>query len=292
MEIVIASGKGGTGKTFLVSNLSYYLAQERREGVIAVDADVEAPDLLLTLGGGVVKEIWSEDFFGLKLPVIDYNVCQKCWRCIDACEFDALIKTEKGPILIPEKCEGLGTCGIVCPSGAISFKERKIGKLFSAYTRFGVEVITGDLDVGCGNSGRLVYELKRKAYERKREEGKEFLIVDAAPGIGCPVIASLRGADRLVIVLEPTYQSLKGAKRLLEVAYCFGIETLGVLNKIDLNPEFVSIAKRELKIPIIGNIDYDSKVVEAYTSMRPLLEMYPESKISMELREIFEVILK
>jgi len=283
VEVVVASGKGGTGKTFISSNLSYFL-RERGVGVVSVDADVEAPDLLLALGG-VEEILWREKFKGQTVE-IDYDTCVKCGACIGVCRFNALKMGDRGPIVDYALCEGFGTCMLVCPTASISSKSVKRGELYAARSKSGVLVVTGDLDVGEKNSGLLVYNLKSRA----REYNAEVLVVDAAPGIGCPVISSLAGANLLVVVVEPSPQSVKGASRLLELAEKLKIESLAVLNKYDLNLGFAEKIEKNLGCEVIGRVGYDEKVVESYTSMVPLLKMYPEAQISKNLVEIFEKI--
>ena len=285
-EIVVASGKGGTGKTFIASNLAYFLAKSNHN-VIAIDADVEAPDLLLALGGakGI---LWKNEYYGAEVPIIDYKRCMKCWKCIEACKFEALRKGKRGPIVDYNSCEGLGVCGLVCPVDAISFKPRRTGLLYAAYSSLDILIITGELDLGGKNSGRLVYELKRKAYDLGKKLDVGYLIVDAAPGIGCPVISSLVGASLLIIVVEPTPQSIKGAQRLLTLAKLLDIRSVLVLNKYDLNPGYLGKAASLLGVPVLGKIRYDEMVVSAYTSMTPILMLAPGSAVSRELKTTFE----
>ncbi|RLE68541.1 MAG: ATPase, partial [Thermoprotei archaeon] len=178
MEVVVASGKGGTGKTFVSSNLSLYL-EDRCEKVIGVDADVEAPDLLIALGGAR-RILWEEDFYGSKLPIVDYSKCIRCWKCVRACEFSAMSVGVRGPVVDRYKCEGLGTCALVCPVGAISLEDVHTGVIYAAESSSGITVITGDLDLGQGSSGRLVYEIKEKAYKLAGDLRARYRVVDAA----------------------------------------------------------------------------------------------------------------
>jgi len=286
-EIAVASGKGGTGKTFIASNLAYFLSKEEGLKVVAVDADVEAPDLILALGG-VKKVLSSSHFYGSQIPQIDYHKCIKCWRCVEACKFNALFKDKEGPKVIPELCEGLGTCALVCPVGAITFKEVKTGAIISAISAEGIPVITGELELGSENSGRLVYELR----ERAQKLHPDLNIIDSAPGIGCPVISSIVGVNLLVEVIEPTPQSLKGALRLFETAKSLGIKTFAIINKYDLNPDFTRKIENEADVEIIGKIEYNESVVKSYTSMTPLLKFEPNSRVANELRKIFKVIME
>ena len=287
MEIVVASGKGGTGKTFVASNLCVYLKRDLSEEVVAVDADVEAPDLLMALGGST-REVAREEFYGSYMPAIDMSICFNCGRCAEVCEFDAIHMAPEGPVVDYSKCEGLGTCAVVCSVKAITLIEDKTGDIYASETPFGITVVTGDLELGKGNSGRLVYELKERAYRIASERGVEFRVVDAAPGIGCPVVSSIAGSDLLITVVEPTPQSLKGSFRLLEVAKTLGIKTVAIINKYNLNPGFTAEVEKKLGVEVLGYVPYDDAVVEAYTSAVPLLEYSPGSKASEALVKCFD----
>ena len=288
MEVVVASGKGGTGKTFVSSNLSLYL-EDRCEKVIGVDADVEAPDLLIALGGAR-RILWEEDFYGSKLPIVDYSKCIRCWKCVRACEFSAMSVGVRGPVVDRYKCEGLGTCALVCPVGAISLEDVHTGVIYAAESNSGITVITGDLDLGQGSSGRLVYEIKEKAYKLAGDLRARYRVVDAAPGIGCPVVSSIAGSDLLIVVVEPTPQSIKGAKRLLKVAEILNVESVALVNKYDLEPDTTRGIAEDLGVEVIGLIPYDEEVVRSYTLMQPLLLHNPDSKAARALLEAFNTV--
>jgi len=288
-EIVVASGKGGTGKTFISSNFSYFL-NKKGFNVLAVDADVEAPDLILALGD--VKEILYEENFEGQVIDIDYSKCLRCGACVETCRFNALSMSDEGPVVDYNFCEGFGTCALVCPVQAIYLKPAKRGRIFAAISNTGIPVVTGDLDIGEKNSGLLVYRIRELAKEYSFKFNARLIVIDAAPGIGCPVISSLVGARLLVIVVEPTPQSLKGAMRLKELADKLNIQSLAVINKYNLNPSFTRTIVDALNVEILGKIGYDDKVVESYTLMKPILETYPESKISSNLETIFKRILE
>ncbi|ABL78396.1 nucleotide-binding protein [Thermofilum pendens] len=283
MEVVVASGKGGTGKTFFSSNLAVYLRD--RGGCVAADADVEAPDFLLALGGAR-RVLWREEFRGVRRPVVDYSACVKCWACVDACQFNAIRRGPEGPVVDYDRCEGLGTCAFVCPAGAIGFAEERAGEIYAAETEHGVTVVTGDLELGGGASGRLVYELKERA-RRLSSGAARYVVVDAAPGIGCPVVSSVAGADLLVVVVEPTPQSAKGAARLLEVAGALRVKAVAVVNKYDLNPSYAARLEGELGVDVAGRIPYDEAVARSYAEMKPLIVAYPSSKAARALLDVF-----
>lgn len=289
IEIVVASGKGGTGKTFISSNFSYFL-NKKGFNVLAVDADVEAPDLILALGD--VKKILYEENFEGQVVDIDYSKCLRCGACVETCRFNALSMSDEGPVVDYNFCEGFGTCALVCPVQAIYLKPAKRGRIFAAISNTGIPVVTGDLDIGEKNSGLLVYRIRELAKEYSFKFNARLIVIDAAPGIGCPVISSLVGARLLVIVVEPTPQSLKGAMRLKELADKLNIQSLAVINKYNLNPSFTRTIVDALNVEILGKIGYDDKVVESYTLMKPILEAYPKSEISSNLETIFNRILE
>jgi len=289
-EIVVASGKGGTGKTFIASNLAYFL-NNFVDNVLAIDADVEAPDLLIALGD-MKKIIYKSAYYGSEVPIVDYKRCIRCWRCKEACKFDAIFKGDKGPIIDYDRCEGLGVCSLVCPSGAIRFKPRKTGEIIVGYSTYDIPVITGELELGGRNSGRLVYELKKRAYELTSKLNASYIVVDAAPGIGCPVVSSLAGADIVVVVVEPSPQSVKGARRLINLANELNVTPLLILNKYDLYPGYSEKIPHLLNIKTLGRISYSEIVVNAYTSMVPVLKLSIDSEISQELIACFNKLLE
>lgn len=288
-EIVIASGKGGTGKTFIASNLAYYIRHNVSSNVLCVDADVEAPDLIIALGG--IKSIELKNpFKGAKVPIVNHSLCNLCGKCLEVCRYNAL-KIENDRIVVDyEKCEGFGACAIFCPNKAISLQEKEIGDIIIAKSKEDIIVITGDLYVGYGNSGRLVYEIKRIAREYSLKQAYEYIIVDAAAGIGCPIISSIVDADLLIIVIEPTLQSMKGAKRLRTIAKSLNLDYVAIINKYDLNYDFTKEIEKEFHV--IGKIPYDENVIIAYTSMCPILKLNSNSKASKSLLSTFKELEK
>jgi len=287
-EIVIASGKGGTGKTFISSNLSYFLLKNGFN-ILSVDADVEAPDLLLALGG-VKKKIFHEDFYG-NIVDIDYSKCIGCGLCEDVCRFNAISIKNGLPRIDYNSCEGFGACMLVCPVKAISMKKIRRGNIFIAISNENIPIVTGDLDVGERNSGLLVYRLRNIARKYALEKGLNIVVIDAAPGIGCPVVSSIVGANLLIIVIEPTSQSLKGAKRLLNLSKKLGLNIVSIINKYDLNQTFSKKIEKNNELNVIGKIGYDENVVKAYSLMTPFLKLYPEDSVSKNLIKVFYKIL-
>jgi len=286
LEIVVASGKGGTGKTFISSNFSYFL-KVNGFSLASADADVEAPDLLLSLGGAG-KIIAERKYFGSMIPIVNYDRCIGCGRCVEACKFNAIEMDGGKPKINYEKCEGYGVCSIVCPVKAIDMRERLTGKIVVVESVEGVPIVTGDLIPGGANSGRLVYEVKSTL--RRYFPENDFYIVDSAPGIGCPVISSISGADLLLVVVEPIPQSLNGAVRLINVAESLNVKWIMLLNKFDINVDFSSKIIDEYDV--IGSIPYDLDVVKSYTMMTPLLKFNPDSKAAKSLVNVFEKVLE
>ena len=290
MEIAVASGKGGTGKTFLASNLTIFLERELG-GAVAVDADVEAPDLAIALGG--VDEVLSRrEVWESAKASIDYEKCTGCLKCHDACMFDAIVVEGAKPRIIEEYCEGCGACRLVCSAKAIEIREALTGYLSVIKTVGGIYAVMGDLEVGGRNTGHIVYMVREEARKLAEKLGKKFIVIDSAPGIGCPVVSSLSGADILIVVVEPIPQSLQGAKRVLEVAEAFRLRSYLVLNKYDLNEEFSKRIPEELGLEVLGRIPYDEEVVESYTMMNPIILSDPGGRVGGALKEIFENLIE
>ncbi len=291
LEIAVASGKGGTGKTFIASNLILFFEKNDLGGAIGVDADVEAPDLALALGGEEKVILKREVRESVKASV-NYDLCDGCLECLKVCNFDAIILEGSKPKIINEFCEGCGACSIICPRKAIMLRETVTGWLSIVETASGVRIVKGDLEIGGRNTGHVVYMARNEAKKLAEEAGKRFIIVDCAPGIGCPVVSSLSGADYLLLVVEPTPQSLQGAKRILEIAKAFKIKSYCILNKYDLNEEFSRKIPEELGLEAIGKIPYDEKVVESYTMMKPIMLSEADGKIKQALDELFEEFIR
>ena len=287
MEIAVASGKGGTGKTFITSNLAILFDREEG-GAVAVDADVEAPDLALALGGER-RVLWKREIWESAKASIDYNLCDGCGKCFEVCAFDAII-FEKGskPTIIREFCEGCTACMKVCPRNAIMIEKTRTGQLSAVETLYGINVVTGDLEVGGRNSGEIVFTAREEAKKLAEKIGKRTILIDCAPGIGCPVVSSLSGADLLLLVVEPIPQSLQGAKRILKLAESFRLKTYCILNKYDLNEEYSEKIPEELGLEMIGKIPYDESVVESYTMMRPIVVDSGENPVKTSLINLFE----
>ncbi len=284
IEIAVASGKGGTGKTFLASNLLYYMYTH---GIPAagLDADVEEPDLAISLGG---RARCLEEFVcrGARVARIDHSKCIACRTCVDVCRFRAIRIENSTPVVDEDECSGCGLCEILCPSKAIDMVETELGNIRRVITGSGIEIVEAELIRG-GSSGKLVYEAK--TYARTVYRDRKALVVDVAAGIGCPVISAIAGADLLVVVVEPMPQSMQGAERLIEMARAMSIRCVAVVNRFDL---YGSKPREIANVEVIGYIPFDPRVVESYYRMKPILAYAPTSSASRALIEVIEHIIE
>jgi MinD superfamily P-loop ATPase len=260
-QIVFISGKGGTGKSTLVSSLSILVQQK-----MLADCDVDAPNLHILLKGKVLKK---DDFFGAKEAVIDSSACIRCGLCRETCRFGAINEEFE---INPMKCEGCGACLLVCPQEAICLKEVKTGETYVSDTSRGT-FSHAMLDIGAEGSGKLVTEVRKNIYKNKKDE--KWVLIDGSPGIGCVVIASITGADAVVAVSEPTKSGLSDLERVLGVARHFGIPAFVCINKYDLNPDVTSQIESFCEsngFPVIGRIPFDPSIVKALQEFKTPIE--------------------
>ncbi len=287
-EIVVASGKGGVGKTTVSSCLAVYLA-EKGYRVLAADADVDAPDLLLSLGGG--ETLFTLDVRVSRRARVDQEKCLGCFKCSQVCPFGAIVEEGGKAKVVELLCEGCSTCTWVCPTGAITLREAETGKIFLERTKYGFECVTGKLRLGEHNSGLLVSEIRNLARRKAQDAGCKAVVVDAAPGIGCPVVASVSGADYLIAVTEPTPAAKRNLWRLYQVARHFKVPVGLVVNKAGYSPEFEHQLETwavEEGFQYLGSVPLDMKVVEALAQMKPVIEYDRETPASRALIGIAE----
>ncbi|MDD5439806.1 MAG: P-loop NTPase [Candidatus Omnitrophica bacterium] len=277
-QIVVISGKGGTGKTVLTASFAA-LAKNK----IMVDCDVDAADLHLLLSP-VVKT--RHEFRSGRTAVIDMKKCQKCGTCLPICRFEAVRPDFR---IEHFSCEGCGLCFHICPHGAIHMDENVAGEWFVSDTKFG-SFVHAKLGVAEENSGKLVAKIRQIAKELAEKQALDYVIIDGPPGIGCPVIASLSGVDCALIVTEPTLSGLHDAGRVFEVAKHFNIPVKFVVNKYDLNPamtERIEEFCRTQGVPVIGKIAFDTTVVQAVVEGKSIVE-YAKCPTENEVRKIWE----
>ncbi|HBQ64303.1 MAG TPA: (4Fe-4S)-binding protein [Clostridiales bacterium] len=260
-QIVFISGKGGTGKSTLVACLSQLVSNK-----MLADCDVDAPDLHLLLKG---TSLAKEDFFGAETAKIDADHCTHCGLCREVCRFDAITQELK---INAMKCEGCGACRLVCPVEAITLNIVKTGELYVDQTNQG-GFSHALLDVGAEGSGKLVTAVR--ANLKKYMAGEEWALIDGSPGIGCVVIASITGADAVVVVTEPTLTGSKDLQRVLDVALHFQVPAYVCINKDGLNPEITDQIERYCTtngIPVIGRIPFDPRIPQMLQKFKTPVE--------------------
>lgn len=261
-QIVILSGKGGTGKTTVATALS-----EIAEAKVVIDTDVDAANMHLVFDYYINSEY---DYYGGKKAEINSDKCTQCGICESVCRFDA-IKEFK---VCRTSCEGCGFCFRVCPDDAISFYESKSGVYSACELEDQSKFYYAQLLAGEGNSGKLVSEIKKKAYEQVKENVK-WIIIDGPPGIGCPVNASLSGVDFVVIVTEPTQSGLHDLKRLINLLKIFKIPNGVIINKYDINTDMSNSIEKFIRpegISLLAKISFDKKFVKAIQNSKTIIE--------------------
>ncbi|NQT65733.1 MAG: 4Fe-4S binding protein [FCB group bacterium] len=267
-EIVIISGKGGTGKTSITASFAYLGGKD----VIVADCDVDAADmhLLMQPDQGI-----SEDFYSGLLAEIDQEKCIKCGKCAEVCRWDAIPVIDNKYIVQPLDCEGCGYCALVCPTDAISMNEQNVGKWFLSNVKTGTKMVHAKLGIGAENSGKLVAKVKNEAKALAEKEEKNIVIVDGSPGIGCPVVSSLSGANYVILVTEPSVSGIHDLKRVYELVKKFGIKAGCIINKADINIKKSNEIHKFLedeKIDFIANIPYDENFTKAMTQGKTIVE--------------------
>ena len=288
-ELVVISGKGGTGKTSLTASFAALAG----ESVIS-DCDVDAADLHLILS----PKIGERGFFsGGVVARIDQTRCVGCARCFEECRFHAIEKLEEDSgsasyRIDPIACEGCGVCALVCPVEAVITEPAINGEWFVSRTRFGQPMTHAKLGIAEENSGRLVTVIREKAVDLASVESWERVIIDGSPGTGCPVIASLTGTAYALVVTEPTVSGVHDLRRILDLTRHFGVPAGVVINKCDLNremaEEIISVAG-EFQADIIGEIPYDRVVTDAQMEGLSVVE-YSDGEVTVAIKKIWEKI--
>lgn len=248
-EIVVISGKGGTGKTTITSSLIPYF-----QDIVIGDCDVDAPNLQILFNPQNSKK---ESFYGMKKAKLDKELCIECGRCYEVCRFDAVEN--------PKKCESCSICEYVCPVGAIKMVDNEAGEIYVSETKYG-KMVHACLFPGEENSGKLVAEVRKKAKKIAQEENKKYILLDGAPGVACNVISSLTGVKKAVIVTEPTLSGLHDLERVLELIERFRIKPYFVINKYDLSLEMANKIEEFLKdkgFEVSVKVPFDKRVVNA-----------------------------
>lgn len=282
-EILVISGKGGTGKTVITASFAV-LAQNK----VMVDADVDAANLYLLLHP-TVKE--KNKYIGSQSAFIDAEKCTGCGKCERVCRFDA-VKSDKGTFYIDDlSCEGCGSCVLVCPQKAITLNKEETGEWFVSDTKYG-PFVHAKLGIAQENSGKLVSVIREKAKDIAIEQNAEYIIIDGPPGIGCPVIASLSGVDMAVIVTEPSLSGMHDMKRVAGVAKHFGVDTKVIINKYDINIENTNSIKKfceEESMEVLGQLPFSDIVSKSVVKCVPIVEFCNE-EIAKNITNLWEKI--
>lgn len=268
-EIVVISGKGGTGKTSITASFAILA----KEDVVVADCDVDAANMHLLLQPDFAR---SEAFYSGQVAAIDAGKCINCGECAIVCRFNAIHVSDGQHYIAPLDCEGCGYCARVCPTEAIENKTVHAGNWYISRTRAGSDMVHARLGIGADNSGKLVAKVKEEARKMAEKKGLETIIVDGSPGIGCPVISSLAGATYVVLVTEPSLSGLHDLKRVYELVGRFGIKAGCIINKADINPELTAEISTFLKkegITEIATIPYDESFTRAMSQGKTILEM-------------------
>jgi len=281
-EIVIISGKGGTGKTSVTAAFAALCNH-----AMLADCDVDAADLHLLLDPEIQQ---SHPFISGHIAKIDGQRCINCGKCFSLCRFDAINppQTNDKYTVTPSSCEGCGVCVHFCPEQAIEFPERRCGEWYHSETRFG-PMIHARLDIGAENSGKLVSLVRQQAHKLAEDKQCQLILVDGPPGIGCPVIAATTGADAVFVITEPTYSGKHDLLRVLELTKHFSIPAYVCINKWDINPSMaqeIQISAAKNGATLIGTIPYDSKITSAQIAAKTIIE-YDDSISALAIKEIW-----
>ena len=275
-KIAITGGKGGVGKSMVATSLAIGFLSFNKKTLL-VDCDVECPNDHLLLS--VKRKEYTKVY--LPIPKFNYSKCTKCGKCAQVCKQNAIIFVQgKYPAFIKDLCIGCGACIAACPYGAISKTKKEIGKIYIG-KNYGVNLVSGELKLGELASGEVVAEIRKYSEEINKKIKTDIVLIDSAPGIGCPVIASLVGTDYIVAVTEPTPSALFDLKRVLYLANHFRIKHGIVINKFDLAQNFCKKIEKFAKInkiPILGRIPYRKDFVQSTIKMKPVVEINPKYK--------------
>jgi MinD superfamily P-loop ATPase len=286
-ELVVISGKGGTGKTSVIAAFAALAGES-----VLVDCDVDAADLHLILDPADSR---PRVFIGGKVASIDRDACTGCGRCAEACRFEAIVLHDPHGnggaryAVDPMACEGCGVCSFVCPAGAVSLNEETSGEWTISETRFG-PLVHARLLPARGNSGKLVTLIRGAARALANGRHASLVLADGPPGIGCPVIASLSGADAVLIVTEPSLSGLHDLERVTELARGFRMTPAVCINKWDLAPDVTETLAAwcgNEDVPVVGRIPYDRAVTDAQVRGVSVIE-HGEGPAASAVRDVWE----
>lgn len=285
-ELVILSGKGGTGKTSVAASFGFLAAGT----AVLADCDVDASNLHLLMQP---ETLTAETFYSGELAQINPDSCISCGKCEEVCHFNAISHIDQTYQINPLNCEGCGYCALVCPTKAIEMNAAQSGDLFISKIKTGDLMAHARLFPGADNSGKLVARVKSEARKLAEKHQRELIIVDGAPGLGCPVVSSLSGANYVILVTEPSASGLHDLMRLVEVLKKFRLKAGCIINKADLYPD----KAREINnfcidnnLDILGKLPYDKAFTVAMVEGKTIVET--NIQIRLLLEEIWTNIYK
>lgn len=286
-EIVVISGKGGTGKTSVTASFAVLGG----ENIVIADCDVDAADMHLLLDPDFKK---AEDFYSGEFAVIDQDKCTNCGKCAEICRYNAIPFENEQYIVKPLDCEGCGYCARICPENAITNVDNNVGQWFESKIKTGTKMVHARMKVGAENSGKLVAKVKREAKRIAEDENKQLVLVDGSPGVGCPVVSSLSGANYVILVTEPSVSGLHDLERVYELVEKFKIKAGCIINKADINKNIandISIFLKKKNIDHIANLPYDETFTKAMTVGKTIVE-FENSEIKEILQKSWQEILE
>ncbi|WP_455382079.1 ATP-binding protein [Salinispira pacifica] len=291
-QLVVLSGKGGTGKTSVTAALAHLASRAPLSGrIVLADTDVDAANLELVLEPEILDR---EEFRGDRVAAIDRNACTSCGRCVEVCRFDAIIESEGGYSVDEVACEGCAACVHQCPAGAIALEERTSGEFFRSVSAYG-PLYHAELLPGRENSGKLVTLVKQHARLRVLDENRALLVADGPPGTGCPVISAVSGADFALIVTEPTVAGIHDMERALATTEHFGVRSLLCINKADIYRKGAARIEaycRERSVPLVGSIPYDDAVPVSMVAGSAVTAFRPESNAARAIIAMWDRIVE
>ena len=280
-ELIVISGKGGTGKTSLIAAFA-----SLAENKVLCDADVDAADLHLIMNPHISIRT---DFKSGHTANIDGNKCSECGLCLDLCRFSAISNDFKVNHI---DCEGCGVCVYFCPERAIDFPENTCGQWFYAETRFG-PMVHARLGIAEENSGKLVTLVRQESKRLADEKNLDLILTDGPPGVGCPVIASIGGASAVLIVAEPTLSGIHDMERVVQLANHFNVPAMVCVNKFDLNLDLtgdIEYFAKDEGMSCLGRIPFDPIFTEAMVKGQTIIEYNSESKAGHAVKEIWHTL--
>jgi len=285
MEIAVISGKGGTGKSCISAAFATI-----EKNVMLADCDVDAANLYLIFNP---SNEYQEPYIAGHKAVINYEKCTNCGLCIDHCRFDAIFYHNSKVTVSEISCDGCFLCSRVCPENAVDMLQKSKSRMYAGSFRNG-KMVYGRLAPGEENSGKLVNIVRRKAKQIAKDNNLDFIILDGPPGIGCPVISTITGVDKVVVVTEPSVSGYRDLQRTLEIVKKFDLDCSVIINKYDLNEEmsvFINDKCKEFNIPVAGCLPFDVNVVDAVVQCKSIVEWNSELVISKKLINIWNNII-